>query len=44
MKKIGERWTEWQVQEEGAHRQAQEASRQAQDVFIDDDYKYNDDY
>jgi hypothetical protein len=41
MKKIGERWTEWQVQEEGAYRQAQ---AQEVETYIDDDYKYNDDY
>jgi hypothetical protein len=41
MKKIGERWTEWQVQEEGAYRQAQ---AQEVETYIDDDYEYNDDY
>ena len=41
MKKIGERWIEWQVQEEGAYRQAQ---AQEVETYIDDDYKYNDDY
>ena len=40
MKKIGERWTERQVQE-GAYRQAQ---AQEVETYIDDDYEYNDDY
>jgi len=41
IKKIGERWTEWQVQEEGAYRQAQ---AQEVETYIDDDYEYNNDY
>ena len=41
MKKIGERWIEWQVQEEGAYRQAQ---AQEVETYIDDDYEYNNDY